>query len=137
VARSCCIALLLLACSTVSPRGGPPTDAALIRPARELSRQVLIRAIDGREPGWLRGPTRVSPGRHRIDVTVVIEVGGRDLFAAHELEIEAEPGAEYSLHAEWARFGPAVVLRDARTRARVAAAEPLPPVGSARAGRVP
>jgi hypothetical protein len=135
VPRRACLLLLplLLACSSVHPTGhGSHPNDALIRPARELSRHVLIRAIDGRELGWLRGTTRVSPGPHHIDVTVVVDVGGRNVFTRHELEIDAQPGAEYSLHAEWARYGPAAVLRDARTHTRLAVAEPLPPVGSAR-----
>jgi hypothetical protein len=135
VPRRVCLLLLplLLACSSFEPAGhGSDPDRARIRPARELSRQVLIRAIDGRELGWRRGASHVSPGRHRIDVTVVVDLGGRNWFARHELEIDARPGAEYSLHAEWARYGPAAVLRDSRTHTRVAVAEPLPPVGSAR-----
>lgn len=129
-----CAPLLLLLLACASPAAGPISSegTASIRPARELSRHVLIRAIDGHALGWWRGAIRLAPGPHRVDVTVVVDVRGRDVFASHALRIDARPSAEYSLHAEWARYGPAVVLRDARTRARLAIAEPLPPVSSAR-----
>lgn len=130
------LALALLACSTQAaydPAVFAAAETALIRPARQLSRQVFILAVDGQHLGCLRDRVRVAPGPHDLRVTVVVSVGGRDRAATHELRIEAQPGAEYALHAEWAWYGPAAVLRDERTGLRVAAAEPRPPVGAGRA----
>jgi hypothetical protein len=127
------LALALLACSTqlaYDPAEVEPGNTALIRPARQLGRQVFIRSVDGRELGWLRDRVRVAPGPHEILVTVIVTVGGRDASATHELQLDARPGAEYALHAEWAWYGPAAVLRDGRSGLRVASAEPRPPVGT-------
>jgi hypothetical protein len=128
-----CVSLLVCACSTQRAYDAarvPESATALIRPARQLARQVLIRAIDGRPLGWLRDRARVSPGAHRIEVTVVFDTPGGAASATHALSIDARPGAEYAVYAEWAWYGPAAVLRDVRTRARIAAAEPRPPVGA-------
>jgi hypothetical protein len=129
-----CLALALLGCSTqlaYDPAAIEPGDTALIRPARQLARRVFIRSVDGRELGWLRDRVRVAPGPHEILVTVIVTVAGRDATATHELQLDARPRTEYALHAEWAWYGPAAVLRDGRTGVRVASAEPRPPIGAA------
>jgi hypothetical protein len=130
---STCLALALLGCSTQRAYDGPlaPAATALIRPARELGRQVYIREIDGQPLGWLRDRVRVGPGLHRLRVTVLFAAGSREASATHELRLDARPGAEYAVHAEWAWYGPAAVLRDADTHERLASAEPRPPVGAA------
>lgn len=127
------LAIALLGCSTQRAHDESalaPSQTALIRPARQLSRQVYLRAIDGRPLGLFRDRVRVAPGPHALSVTVVFSAGGRDVTATHELRLDARPGAEYAVHGEWAWYGPAAVIRDAATSERIASAEPRPPVGA-------
>jgi hypothetical protein len=91
--------------------------------------------VDGLELGPLQDRARLLPGSHRITAAVLIHTRAREVLETRELELHAEAGHSYALHAGWGLYGPSVWITDTETERPVVTAptprlgEP-PPVGA-------
>jgi len=134
VALGCLAALS--GCATLKTYPGDRLDrseVAVVKPGVESEVHVVIESINGRSLGPLRDRAEVLPGRHVVDVLVILQGRSRTITRPMRFTLKAEAGREYTLRGDWFMYGPRIKIRDSEGELVAEAVTPprrLHPVGA-------